>query len=82
MRIGLSLLLIAAGAIMTWAVSIHHTHGFNIHDAGIILMVVGGIGLVVTLIWMATRSHTDVVHQTPVGTSRTRYSSPSEPMDY
>jgi membrane-bound ClpP family serine protease len=76
MRIGASLLLIAVGAILRFAVAVHNSHGFNIHTAGVILMVVGGIGLVVTLIWMATRQRTDVVHQTPTGTSRTTYMDP------
>jgi uncharacterized protein DUF6458 len=74
--IGGSLLLIAVGAILKWAVTVDNPHGFNINTAGIILMVVGAIGLVISAIWMATRRRTDVVHQTPVGTSRTTYNEP------
>src|SRR3954453_20520316 len=44
----LSILLIAAGAIMTWAITTT-TQGFNIHTVGIILMVVGAIGLIASL---------------------------------
>ncbi|MEO7371748.1 MAG: DUF6458 family protein [Ilumatobacteraceae bacterium] len=45
----LSILLIAAGAILTWAVTDNST-GFDLHTIGIILMVVGGLGLIVSLI--------------------------------
>jgi hypothetical protein len=82
MRIGASLLLIAVGAVLTWAVNVNDTHGFNINTAGVILMVVGAVGLVVSLILMSTRRRTDVVHQSPVGTQRTTYSTPSDPVDY
>jgi hypothetical protein len=51
MGIGTSIFLIAAGAIMRYAV---HTHvdGFSIHTAGTIFMVVGAIGLAITLFWL------------------------------
>ena len=45
----LSLLLIAAGAILTWAVTDNST-GFDLHTIGIILLVVGAVGLVASLI--------------------------------
>jgi hypothetical protein len=48
MPLGLSLLLIAAGAIMKWAVSVNGD-GFNINTIGVILMVVGAIGLLISL---------------------------------
>ena len=51
MGIGTSLLLIAVGAILRFAVSVH-TSGFSIHTIGVILMVVGAVGLVITLLWM------------------------------
>jgi len=44
----LSILLIAAGAIMTWAVT-DNTSGFDIHTIGIILLVVGIVGLIASL---------------------------------
>jgi predicted Na+-dependent transporter len=44
----LSLLFIAAGAILTWAVQDNST-GFDLHTIGIILLVVGGIGLLASL---------------------------------
>ena len=44
MGIGVSLLLLAIGAILTFAVEVT-TEGFNLNTIGVILMVVGGIGL-------------------------------------
>jgi hypothetical protein len=43
-----SLFLIAVGAIMRYAVTVH-TEGFNLHTIGIILMIVGAIGLLASL---------------------------------
>jgi hypothetical protein len=51
MGIGTSLLLIAAGAILRFAVTAT-AHGVNINTIGLILMIVGAIGLVITLFWM------------------------------
>jgi hypothetical protein len=44
----LSILLIAAGAIMAWAVK-DTSSGFDIHMIGIILLVVGVVGLIFSL---------------------------------
>jgi hypothetical protein len=41
--------LIALGAILAWAVSVD-TEGFNINTIGLILVVVGGLGLIISLI--------------------------------
>jgi hypothetical protein len=49
--IGASIILIAIGAVMAYAVTVD-TDGFNINTAGVILMVVGIIGLVVSLFMM------------------------------
>jgi len=46
--ISLSLLLAAGGAILIWAVNTSSS-GFNIHTAGVILLVVGIIGFVLSL---------------------------------
>lgn len=48
MGIGVSLLLIAAGAILTWAVHASSS-GVNLHLIGIILLVVGIAGAVLSL---------------------------------
>jgi len=55
MGIGTSILLIAVGAILRWAVHLHWKVGtVNWHLVGDILMAVGAIGLVMSLIWMAS----------------------------
>jgi hypothetical protein len=51
MALGTSLFLIAVGAILRFAVSVS-THGLNIHTVGVILMIVGGVGLIISLLWM------------------------------
>ena len=51
MALGTSLFLIAIGAILRFAVSVT-THGFNVHSIGVILIVVGAIGLLISLLWM------------------------------
>jgi heme/copper-type cytochrome/quinol oxidase subunit 2 len=50
MGIGTSLFLIALGAILRFAVHVT-ARGFNIHTIGIILIVVGIFGLVISLLW-------------------------------
>ena len=52
MGLGGSLILIAIGAILRWAISAT-TSGVNIHTIGLILLIVGGIGFVISLLWMA-----------------------------
>jgi hypothetical protein len=52
MGIGTSLLLIAVGAILHWAVSAH-VNGIDLQAVGLILLVVGVIGLVISFLWMA-----------------------------
>jgi nitrogen fixation-related uncharacterized protein len=57
MTIGTSIVLIAVGAILKWAVTAH-VHGFDIQTAGTVLFVVGLVGLVLALIytfWWANR---------------------------
>jgi uncharacterized membrane-anchored protein len=51
MTLGTSLLLIAIGAILRFAVSVT-TSGFNIHTIGVILMIVGAVGLILSLLYM------------------------------
>ena len=51
MAIGTSILLIAVGAVLRFAVTVSTT-GFNIHTIGVILMIVGAIGLLLSLLWM------------------------------
>jgi hypothetical protein len=61
--IGGSLFLIALGAILYWAVSLEG-EGFDINMIGLILLIVGVIGLVLTLMMTASAEentgHSDV----------------------
>jgi hypothetical protein len=50
MGIGVSLILIAVGAILTWAVSAS-VSGVDINAIGVILMIVGAVGLLLSLIF-------------------------------
>ncbi|HEY2667866.1 MAG TPA: DUF6458 family protein [Actinomycetota bacterium] len=50
MGLGTSIFLIAVGAILDFAVTVN-TPGFNIHTVGVILMVVGVIGLVLSMMF-------------------------------
>ena len=53
MGFGTSIVLLAAGAIMRFAVSVT-TSGFNIHTIGVILMVVGVVGLVLSIAYWSS----------------------------
>jgi hypothetical protein len=55
MGIGVSLFLIAVGAILAWAVEVSAS-GIDINMVGIILMVVGGIGLLLSLLFWSSFS--------------------------
>ena len=55
MGIGISLLLIAAGAVLIWAVHLT-VHGVNLVTVGWILLIVGGIGALASLIVMGAAS--------------------------
>jgi uncharacterized membrane protein len=54
MQIGTSLFLIAVGAILKYAVNAT-ADGFNINTAGVILMVVGVVGLLLSLFMLSMR---------------------------
>jgi hypothetical protein len=54
MGIGVSLLLIAAGAIITFAIDVSTSSAFNLHTNGIILLVVGIIGAVMSMIFWSS----------------------------
>jgi hypothetical protein len=53
MGLGVSLILIAAGAIMAWAVHVSTT-GFDIHTVGYILLVVGIVGALLSMIFWSS----------------------------
>jgi hypothetical protein len=48
-----SMISIAAGAVMYWAVT-SQGHGFRLSTVGVILMVVGAVGLVISTVIFAT----------------------------
>ena len=63
MGISVSLILIAVGAILTWAVSAT-VSGLDITVVGVILMIVGGVGLILSMLFWSTwggfhSTHTD-----------------------
>jgi hypothetical protein len=53
MGFGVSIFLVAAGAILAWAVN-SNVSGVNIHTIGWILLVVGILGLVVSMIFWSS----------------------------
>lgn len=69
MATGTSLLLIAVGAILKFAINVD-TDGFNLHTIGLILMIVGIIGLLVSLLmgsmWSNRRADGTVVREREV----------------
>ena len=53
MGIGVSLILIAVGAVLAFAVHVTTT-GFNINTVGIILLVVGAVGALISLVFWSS----------------------------
>ena len=53
MGIGVSVFLLAIGAILAFAVDVT-TEGFNIDTVGVILMIVGAIGLLLSLMFWSS----------------------------
>ena len=50
--IALSLLFVIGGAILRYGVTVA-AHGLNLGAVGMILIVVGGVGFVLSVMWMA-----------------------------
>ena len=65
MGIGVAVFLIAVGAILTFAVHVTTT-GFNIHTVGVILMIAGALGLIVTMTIFAPRRRASTVQERTV----------------
>jgi hypothetical protein len=53
MGIGVSLILIGVGAILTWAVNATSS-SIDVNTVGVILMVVGAVGLLLSLMFWST----------------------------
>jgi hypothetical protein len=54
MGIGVSMLLVAAGAILLWAVDVSTNGAVNLHTVGWILLVVGAVGALFSLIFWSS----------------------------
>ncbi len=69
MGIGVSILLIAAGAVLTWGVTAE-VEGLDVSAIGVILMIVGLLGLVLSIIfwqsWGGVRRRSEYVEGGPV----------------
>ena len=49
-----SIIVFAVGAVLDWAVTVSpYQHGFNVNRVGVILMIVGVVGAVLSIIVMA-----------------------------
>ncbi len=55
MSIGASIFLLVIGAILTFAVG-YRTSGVNLDTVGIVLMVIGGLGLILSLLFWSSFS--------------------------
>ncbi|HEX6789360.1 MAG TPA: DUF6458 family protein [Gaiellaceae bacterium] len=53
MGIGVSLILIAVGAVLAFAVHVS-TSGFNVHTVGWILLIVGAVGALLSMIFWSS----------------------------
>ncbi|HEX5266293.1 MAG TPA: hypothetical protein VFW24_05930 [Acidimicrobiales bacterium] len=49
-----SLIVVAIGAILDFAITVTNSHGFNLHTVGVILMIVGGIGFLLSCVFWST----------------------------
>lgn len=71
MGISVSILLIAVGAILTWGVTAE-AEGLNINNIGVILLIVGLLGLVLSMVfwssWGGFHRRTAYVEGGPVRT--------------
>ncbi|MBA3622827.1 MAG: hypothetical protein H0W51_11020 [Euzebyales bacterium] len=65
MGIGTSIVLIVLGAILTFAVATEEAFGVDLPVVGIILMVAGVVGLILTLTIFGPRRRTTVVDDRP-----------------
>ncbi|HEX8770228.1 MAG TPA: hypothetical protein VF711_05625 [Acidimicrobiales bacterium] len=70
MGIGVSMFLLAVGAILTWAVDVTNTSGIDLNTVGVILMICGALGIVVSLAfwssWGGFGGHRTVVRDREV----------------
>jgi hypothetical protein len=67
-----SIIAMTAGAVMCWAVT-SQTHGIRLATVGVILMVVGAIGLIVSIVVF------DMSRRSALGPNRTYYREATDP---
>lgn len=72
MGIGTSIVIMAVGAIMAFAIEVENAEGFNINTAGIILMVAGALGLIASLFIFGPRGRRTTVDDDGRGRTVTR----------
>jgi len=75
MGIGTSLFLIAAGAILRWAVS-DTVSGVDLRMVGLIVFIVGIVGLLISLFWLSAARRSTTM------TTRDRYPDRPPPPGY
>ena len=76
MGLGTSLLLIAVGAVLRFAINVS-THAVNIKTIGVILMIVGGVGLAISIFWMVVSTD----HRRPPDAPRDDVPPPPHPYE-
>jgi tellurite resistance protein TehA-like permease len=86
-NLGFSLGIFALGAILKFAIT-DNINGIDLPTVGVILMIVGAIGFVISLVLMLMRRRTDVIHengyadgypaQPAPGARRTTYIEPND----
>jgi hypothetical protein len=54
--VGVSLIIIAVGAVLTWAVHPSHPGSVNVNTVGVILLVVGFVAFLLDLVLAARRT--------------------------
>ena len=79
MGLGTSLFLIAVGAVLRFAVTVT-TSSIDLQTVGVILMIIGGVGLLISLFWLVTETDrrapvvpSSEVPRTPTRDPRARY---------
>jgi hypothetical protein len=73
MSLGVGIFLIAVGAVLRFAIATTSTHGLNIHAVGVILMLAGVVGLVLSLLvwgWLNRRRNRVATYTAPATYSR------------